>query len=76
MNDAPPPPQPCPQNDPTVPSGQASWSWSQAIGQWNLVGCNCTGDCIAPPDFIGAYDGQVQNTACFPCLSVQAEESS
>jgi hypothetical protein len=60
-------PIPCDSVDTSIPAGQSQWRWSTAVGQWNLVGCNCSGDCSVPPDFIGSYDGQVQNMLCVKC---------
>jgi hypothetical protein len=62
-------PGPIPCNNPSsaYPPGQSQWRWSAAIGQWNLVGCNCSGECVVPPGIPGTYDGQLQNMQCVAC---------
>lgn len=64
-----PGPIPCLNPSPAYPAGQSQWRWVAAIADWNLVGCNCSGECAVRPGFLGTYDGQLQNTACVVCPS-------
>lgn len=57
-------PRPCEKVTPNIPTGQSQWRWSAAIGQWNLVGCNCSGESVIPPGVPGTYDGQLEFMEC------------
>jgi hypothetical protein len=66
---------PCGSVDQDVPAGMSAWAWNADKGLWQLIGCNCPGKCISPPDFIGRK-GQVSYTMCFEVAASETGDSA
>jgi hypothetical protein len=64
---------PCTITDQAVATGMSKWAWSAAIGQWNLIGCNCSGQFVVPPGVAGTFDGQVAYMECIELPPVPAD---